>query len=59
MRKRQYSRLDNIIMQVDDVLSESSKLPTEHIKREYPGELTPESNLSREEKKTRIWLNAC
>jgi len=51
MTKRQYSRLDNIIMQVDDVLSESSKLPTEHIKREYPGELTPESNLSREEKK--------
>ena len=51
MRKRQYSRLDNIIMQIDDMLSESSKSHPEHIKREYPGESVPESYLSRKEKK--------
>ena len=51
MEKRQYSRLDNIIMQIDAVLSESSKPRSEHIKREYPGGSVSESKLNEDEKK--------
>ena len=51
MEKRQYSRLDNIIMQIDAVLSESSKSHSEHIKREYPGGSVSESKLNEDEKK--------
>ena len=51
MEKRQYSRLDNIIMQIDAVLSESSKPRSEHIKREYPGRSVSESKLNEDEKK--------
>ena len=51
MRKRQYTRLDNIIIQIDTALNGSSKSHPEHVKREYPGKLAPESNLSRKEKK--------
>ena len=51
MEKRQYSRLDNIIMQIDAVLSESSNPRSEHIKREYPGRLVSESKLNEDEKK--------
>ena len=51
MKKRQYSRVDNIIMQIDEALTKSAELPPKHTKRQYPGELAPESNLSRKEKK--------
>lgn len=51
MEKRQYSRLDNIIMQIDAVLSESSKSHSAHIKREYPGGSVSESKLNEDEKK--------
>ena len=51
MEKRQYSRLDNIIMQIDAVLSESSKSHSEHIKRECPGGSVSESKLNEDEKK--------
>ena len=51
MEKRQYSRLDNIIMQIDAVLSEFPKSHSEHIKREYPGRSVSESKLNEDEKK--------
>ena len=51
MEKRQYSRLDNIIMQIHAVLSESSKPRSEHNKREYPGRSVSESKLNEDEKK--------
>ncbi|MEC7876037.1 MAG: 2-polyprenyl-3-methyl-6-methoxy-1,4-benzoquinone monooxygenase [Pseudomonadota bacterium] len=51
MEKRQYSRLDNIIIRIDAVLGESSTLQSEHTKREYPGKLVSESNLNEREKK--------
>ena len=51
MEKRQYSRLDNIIMQIDAVISEFPKSRSEHIKREYPGRSVSESKLNEDEKK--------
>ena len=50
MGKRQYSKLDNIIMQIDAVLRDSSKSP-EHSTREYPGDLYPHSDLNEQEKR--------
>ena len=50
MGKRQYSKLDNIIMQIDAVLRDSSK-SSEHSTREYPGDLYPHSDLNEQEKR--------
>ena len=50
MGKRQYSKLDNIIMQIDAVLRDSSK-SSEHSTREYPGDLYPHSELNEQEKR--------
>ena len=50
MEKRQYSKLDNIIMQIDAVLRDSSK-SSEHSTREYPGDLYPHSDLNEQEKR--------
>ena len=50
MGKRQYSKFDNIIMQIDAVLRDSSK-SSEHSTREYPGDLYPHSDLNEQEKR--------
>ena len=50
MGKRQYSKLDNIIMQIDALLRDSSK-SSEHSTREYPGDLYPHSDLNEQEKR--------
>ena len=50
MGKRQYSKLDNIIMQIDTLLRDSSK-SSEHSTREYPGDLYPHSDLNEQEKR--------
>ena len=50
MGKRQYSKLDNIIMQIDVLLRDSSK-SSEHSTREYPGDLYPQSDLNEQEKR--------
>jgi len=50
MGKRQYSKLDNIIMQIDALLRDSSK-SSEHSTREYPGDLYPQSDLNEQEKR--------
>ena len=50
MGKRQYSKLDNIIMQIDVLLRDSSK-SSEHSTREYPGDLYPHSDLNEQEKR--------
>ena len=50
MGKRQYSKFDNIIMQIDAVLRDSSK-SSEHSTREYPGDLYPHSALNELEKR--------
>ena len=50
MGKRQYSKLDNIIMQIDVLLRDSSK-SSEHSTREYPGDLYPHSELNEQEKR--------
>ena len=50
MGKRQYSKLDNIIMQIDAVLRDSSK-SSDHSTREYPGDLYPHSDLNEQEKR--------
>ena len=50
MGNRQYSKLDNIIMQIDAVLRDSSK-SSEHSTREYPGDLYPHSDLNEQEKR--------
>ena len=50
MGTRQYSKLDNIIMQIDAVLRDSSK-SSEHSTREYPGDLYPHSDLNEQEKR--------
>ena len=49
MGKRQYSKLDNIIVQIDTLLRDSSK-SSEHSTREYPGDLYPQSDLNEQEK---------
>lgn len=51
MEKREYSRLDKIIMQIDAAIGVSSASRSGPIKREYPSKSVPESNLSKEEKK--------
>ena len=50
MGKRQYSKLDNIIMQIDALLRDSSK-SSEHSTREYPGDLYPHFDLNEQEKR--------
>jgi ubiquinone biosynthesis monooxygenase Coq7 len=51
MDKRQFNRLDDVIMHFDTALNEFSKSRLGHIKREYPGEPHPQLNFNEQKKK--------
>ncbi len=51
MNKRQFSKLDEFIMHIDNLLGEFSKSGDRKIQREYPAKSHPQPELSEQEKK--------
>ena len=51
MNKRQFSKLDEFIMHIDNLLSEFSKSGDREIQREYPAKSYSQSELNGQEKK--------
>ena len=51
MNKRQFSKLDEFIMHIDNLLGEFSKSGDREIQREYPAKAHPQPELNEQEKK--------
>ena len=51
MNKRQFSKLDEFIIHIDNLLGEFSKSGDREIQREYPAKSYPQPELNGQEKK--------